>query len=59
MGLIEMVLVLVLIILVLQLFLSFIPGLDQRIVGIIILLVVLLYFFGGGHGWHGFKAVGR
>lgn len=44
MGLIEVVLVIVLIVLVLQLFLSFIPGLDQRIVGIIIVLVLLAYF---------------
>ena len=44
MGLIELVLAIVLIVLVLQLFLSFIPGLDQRVVGIIIVLVLLAYF---------------
>lgn len=47
MGLIEMLLVLLLIILIAQLVLSFIPGLDRTIVGIIILLIVLIYFFGG------------
>jgi hypothetical protein len=50
MGLIELVLALLIVILVLQLFFSFIPGLDQRVVTIIILLVVLMYFFGGHRG---------
>ena len=50
MGLIKLVLALLIVILVLQLFFSFIPGLDQRIVTIIILLVVLTYFFGGHRG---------
>lgn len=44
MGSVELVLAIVLIVLVLQLFLSFIPGLDQRVVGIVIVLVLLAYF---------------
>jgi hypothetical protein len=44
MGLIELVLAMVLVVLLLQLFFSFIPGLDQRIAGVIIVLVLLAYF---------------
>lgn len=49
MGLIELLIVLLVIVLLAQLLLSFIPGLDRRIVGLLVVLIVLSYFF-GSHG---------
>lgn len=46
---IELLLTIVVVILICQLVFSFIPRLDQRVVGLIILLIILFYVF--GHRW--------
>jgi hypothetical protein len=43
---IELLLTVLVVILICQLVFSFIPGLDQRLVGVIILVIVLYYVFG-------------